>query len=101
MFISYVVYNLRQSIIHVCCQYFREHGPMGLGMLESKHGPVVQNIVSLTRSLVVIKILTALLTIISNIDIFAEKNMCKSYSHFSAKILVYMPYLMTKVLTIC
>ena len=59
-------------------------------------GPVVQSIVSLTSSLVV-KILTVLVSTISNSQVFfAEKNVssfckCKSYSHFSAKILAYMP----------
>ena len=44
--------------------------------------------------------LTVLVSTISNSQFFfAEK--CKSYSHFSAKILTYMPYLMIKVLMIC
>ena len=57
-------------------------------------GAVIQSIVSLTSSLVV-KMLTVLVSTISNSQV-AEKN-----THiFSAKILVYMPYLMIKVLTI-
>ena len=49
-------------------------------------GPVVQNIVSLTSSLVV-KILTVLITTISNSQVFLLKKMCicKSYSHFFSK----------------
>ena len=70
----------------------------------SNLGPVVQSIVGLTSSLVV-KTLTVLVNTISKSQIFCWKNVssfckCKSYSHFSAKILVYMPYLMIKVLTI-
>ena len=74
-------------------------------------GPVVQSIVSLT-SLLVVKILTVLVKYnILFTGIFAGKNVsklcnvsrlckCKSNSLFSAKTLVYMPYLMNKVLTI-
>ena len=47
-----------------------------------------------------VKILTVLVTTISSSRVFAEKIVssfckckCKSYSHFSAKILAYMPYL--------
>ena len=52
-------------------------------------GPVVQSILSLTSSLVV-KMLTALVSTVSNSVIFAEKNVssfckCKSYSHFFTK----------------
>ena len=71
-------------------------------------GPSCSSIVSLTSSLVV-KILTVLVSTISNSQVFfAEKKnvssfcKCKSYSHFfSAKILAYMPHLMIKVLTKC
>ena len=49
--------------------------------------------------------LTVLVRTISNSQVFLLKNVssfckCKSYSHFSAKMLAYMPYLMIKVLTI-
>ena len=72
--------------------------------LFSFQGPVVQSIVGLT-SLLVVKILTVLVSTISNSQVFLLKNVssfykCKSYSHFSAKILTYMPYLMIKTLTI-
>ena len=66
-------------------------------------GSNVQSIVSLPSSLVV-KMLTV--GTISNSQVFfLKKNVssfckCKSYSHFSAKILAYMPYLMIKILTI-
>ena len=68
-------------------------------------GPVVQSIVSLMSSLVV-KMLTVLVSTISNSQVQMQKllvsSVCKSksYSHFSAKILAYLPYLMIKVLTI-
>ena len=68
-------------------------------------GSVVQSIVSLTSSLVV-KILTALVSTISNSQLFLLKKnvssfcLSKSYSDFSAKIIAYMPYLMIKGLTI-
>ena len=62
-------------------------------------GPVVQSIVSLTSSLVV-KILTVLVSKLSNSHVFLLKNV-SSFSHFLANILAYMPYLMIKVLTIC
>ena len=68
-------------------------------------GPVVQSIVSLMSSLVV-KMLTVLVSTISNSQVFLlNTNVssfceCKIYAHFSAKILAYMPYLMIKVLTI-
>ena len=62
-------------------------------------GPAVQSVVSLTSSIVV-KILTVLGCTISNFTgIFAEK-MWVAYHIFSAKILVYMPYLMFKILMI-
>ena len=66
-------------------------------------GPVVQSIVSLTSSLVV-KILTVLVSAISNSQVFLLKKcewplqMQKLLTGiFSAKILAYMPYLMIKV----
>ena len=67
-------------------------------------GPVVQSIVSLMSSLVV-KMLTVLLSTISNSQVFLLENVssfykCNGYSHFSAKIFTNMPYLMIKVLTI-
>ena len=59
-------------------------------------GPVVQSIVSFTSSLVV-KLLTVLVSTISNSQVFLlKKNVssfckCKSYSHFfSKKIIVYV-----------
>ena len=60
-------------------------------------GPIVQSIISLTNSLVV-KMLTVLVSTISNSQVFLLK---KCDSHFSAKILAFMPYLMIKVLTVC
>ena len=67
--------------------------------------PVVQSIVSLTSSLVV-KMLTVLVSTISNSQIsLLKKNVSsfckyKSYTHFIlAKILAYMQYLLIKVLT--
>ena len=59
-------------------------------------GPVVQSVVSLMSSLV-IKMLIALVSTISNSQLFLLKKMCH---FFSAKILAYMPYLMIKILTI-
>ena len=56
-------------------------------------GPVVQNIVSLISSLIV-KMLTVLVSTISNSQVF----LLKKRHIFSVKILVYMPYL--KVLMI-
>ena len=48
-------------------------------------GPVVRSIVSLTSSLVV-KMLTILVSTISNSQVFLLKNVkCKSYSHFFSK----------------
>ena len=53
-------------------------------------GPVVQSIISL-KSLLVVKILTFLVSTMSNTQVFfAEKNVssfckCKSYSHFFSK----------------
>ena len=60
--------------------------------------PVVQNIVSLMSSLVV-EMLTVLVSTISNSQVFLLKK-CEATHIFSAKILVYMLYLMIKVLTI-
>ena len=55
-------------------------------------GPAVQSIVSLTSSLVV-KMLTVLVSIISDSQVFFSKNVssfCKSYSHyFSKNISIY------------
>ena len=51
-------------------------------------GPVIQSIISLTNSLVV-KMLKK-----------CEK-LAKAIHIFSAKISAYLPYLMTKILTIC
>ena len=56
---------------------------------ENKQGPVVQSIVSLT-SLLVVKMLTVLVSTISNIQVLLLKNVssfckCKSYSHFFSK----------------
>ena len=52
-------------------------------MQKSKQGPVVQSIFSLTSSLVV-KMLTVLISTISNSQEFLVKK-CKSYSHFFSK----------------
>ena len=63
-------------------------------------GPVVQSIVSLTSSLVV-KMLNVLISTISNSQVFLLKKIELQTTHiFSAKIFVYMPYLMIKVLMI-
>ena len=68
-------------------------------------GPVVQSNVSLTSSLVV-KLLHVLVSTISNSQVFFAEKMwvavanAKATHIFSAKILVYVPYLMIKVLTI-
>ena len=58
-------------------------------------GPVVQSVVSLTSSLV-IKMLSVLVSTISNSQVFLQKKnvssfcKCKSYSHFFSKnIIVY------------
>ena len=73
--------------------------------LLSKEGPVVQSIVSLT-SLLVVKMLTVLVSIISNSQVFLLKKMLVAFANakathiFSAKILAYMAYLMVKVLMI-
>ena len=64
-------------------------------------GPVFQSIVSLTSSLVV-KMLTVLVSTISNSYLFLLKKMCVAFANakatqiFSAKILAYMPCLMMK-----
>ena len=76
---------------------------VSLSLIIDDLGPVVQSIVSLT-SLLVVKILTVLETTVSNSQVFLLKNVssfckCKGYSYFSTKILVYMPYLFTSVLT--
>ena len=58
-----------------------------------KHlGPVVQSIVSLTSPLVV-KMLTVLVSTISNSQVFLLikcEQLLQSYSHFSAKLLMYI-----------
>ena len=73
--------------------------------INHKLGPVVQSIVSLTNSLVV-KMLTVLVSTISNSQVFLLKKMRVAFANakathiFSTKILAYMPYLMIKYLTI-
>ena len=66
-------------------------------------GPVVQSIVSITSSLVV-KILTALISRISDSQVLFAAKMWAAFAKathiLSAKILAYMPYLTIKVLTI-
>ena len=68
-------------------------------------GPVVQNNVSLTSSLVD-KLLTVLGSTVSSLQVFLLKKMWAAFANakathiFSANILAYMPYLMIKVLTI-
>ena len=59
-------------------------------------GPVVQSVVSLT-GLLVVKMLTVLVSTISNSQVFLN---AKATHILSAKILVHMPYLMIKVLII-
>ena len=72
---------------------------------DEHQGPVVHSIVSLTSSLVV-KMLTVLVSIISNSQVFLLKKMrvafanAKATHFFPAKILSYMPYVMNKVLTL-
>ena len=56
---------------------------------KKNQGPVVQSIVSL-RSLLVVKMLTVLVSTISDSHLFLLKNVssfckCKSFSHFSSK----------------
>ena len=84
---------------------------LGVNTVESTNnqmwhqGPVVQSVVSLTSSLVV-KMLTVLVSTISNSQVFFAEKMWVAFADakathiFSAKILAYMPYLMIKVLTI-
>ena len=60
--------------------------------------PVVQSVVSLTSSLVV-KMLTVLVSTISNSQVLLLKKYEYTYSVLLAKILAYMPYLMIKILT--
>ena len=64
-------------------------------------GPVVQSVVSLISSIVV-KMLTVLVSAISNSQVFLLEKIDAKATHifFSAKILAYMSYLMIKVLTI-
>ena len=65
-----------------------------------EQGPVVQSVVSLTSSLVV-KMLTVLLSTISNSQLFLLKmQMQKLLTFFSAKILAYIPYLKVKDITV-
>ena len=73
--------------------------------LWRNQGQVVQSVVSLT-SLLVVKMLTVLVSTISNSQVFLLEKCeyllqhAKATHIFSAKIFVYMPYLMMKVLTI-
>ena len=62
----------------------------------------VQSIVSLMSALVV-KMLTVLLSTISNSQVILLKKNVSSFckSHFFSKILAYMPQLMIKVLMVC
>ena len=63
---------------------------------SDKLGPVFQSTISLT-SLLVVKMLTVLVSTISNSHLFLLKNANAKATHiFSAKILAYMPYLMIK-----
>ena len=68
-------------------------------IVDTHQGPVVQSIVSLTSSFVV-KMLTVLVSTISDSQVFLLKNVSSFCSIFSAKMLVYIPYLMIKVLKI-
>ena len=65
---------------------------------DETQGPGVQSVVSLTNTSVV-KILTALVSTISNSRVFLLKK-CEATHIFSAKLIAYMSYLMIKVLTI-
>ena len=68
-------------------------------------GPVVQSVISL-KSLLRVKLLTVLVSTISNLQAFFLKKMWVAFANakathiFSEKILAYMPYLMIKVSTI-
>ena len=63
-------------------------------------GPVVESAVCLMSSLVV-KMLTVLVNTITNSQVcLLKKNVSSLLLTFSAKIIIYMPYLMIKVLTI-
>ena len=68
-------------------------------------GPVVRSIVSLT-SLLVVKMLTVLVSTVSNSHVFLLKKCVAKFANakathiFSAKILAHVPYLMIKVLMI-
>ena len=77
------------------CFEKKEFVPSGVKSFPLDQGPVVQSIVSLTSSLVV-KMLTVLVSTMSNSQVFLlKKNVssfckCKSYSHcFSKNISVY------------
>ena len=86
---SYVTSYITSALIGLMCKF----SCIKQSLLFKGQGPVVQSIVSLTSSLVV-KILTALVSTISNSQVFLL------LTFFSAKISAYMPYLMIKVLTI-
>ena len=59
--------------------------PLGtLSSLMSFVGPVVQSIISLMNWFVV-KMLTVIVSTISNSQVFLPKKNCKSYSHFFSK----------------
>ena len=67
----------------------RQHVRQAKISLRIHQGPVFQSVVSLTSSLVV-KMLTILVSTISNSQVFLPKNVssickCKSYSHFFSK----------------
>ena len=65
-----------------------KYGSLITVITASFQGPVVQSVVSLT-SLFVVKILTVLVSTISNSQVFLLKK-CKSYSHlFSKNISIY------------
>ena len=82
----------KQFIYHSFCETYvilKEIYVLRMGT----QGPVVQSIVGLTSSLVV-RMLTVLVSTISNSQVFLLKNVssfCKSYSHFFSKnISVYV-----------
>ena len=72
-------------------RYLCQHSKDIQGEVGNYLGPVLQSIVSLT-SLLVVKILTVLVSAISNSQVFLLKKCeCKSYSHFFSKnISVYV-----------
>ena len=89
------IYSLPYTVLHEIFLTTSE-----IKSLVHNLGPVVQSIVSLT-SLLVVKMLTVLESTQFNLHVFLQKKCEKLLMFFSAQILVYMPYLLIKVLMIC